>query len=71
MIQELIMALEIQNLSANTIYATGVDQRGDIIAIDVNAKAVLSTNTEKLVISDSPEKLEIYGNRVLLETTSR
>ena len=65
------MALEIQNLSANTIYATGVDQRGDIIAIDVNAKAVLSTNTEKLVISGSPEKLEIYGNRVLLETTSR
>lgn len=65
------MALEIQNLSANTIYATSVDQQGDIIAIDVNATAVLSTNTEKLVISDSPEKLEIYGNRVLLETTSR
>jgi hypothetical protein len=28
MIQELNMALEIQNLSANTIYAAVVDQRG-------------------------------------------
>lgn len=64
------MALEIQNLSANTIYAAVVDQRGEIIVIDVNTKAVLSTNPEKLVISDSPEKLEIYGNRVFLQSTS-